>query len=327
MLEHRKALLIGINRYPGPYALSYCVDDSKALEELLKWNDGADESPNFRTENHNNCEDAVEAINAIKKLFEDKEASTVLFYFAGHGYIDANNNGEIIFPHNITKKSLYYGIKMDDIMKIVSKSRIQNKIIILDCCNRGIIGNSETENNQVRLPDGCAIFASCHPNQNSIEDSEKKHGVFSDLLINALKGDAANFLGEITVGGLYAYIDRFIEISEQRPTFKSNISTYVSIRNVAPKVPFSRMRAGLRLFKEYNYCFPLSPEYEFSSYVNVNPEVAKKYPKCVTFQLLQDLQKIGFVEPVDEDFMYFAAMNSKSCRLTTLGKIYWEKFK
>lgn len=131
-------------------------------------------------------------------------------------------------------------------------------------------------------------------------------------------------MGEITVGGLYAYIDRFIEISEQRPTFKSNISTYVSIRNVAPKVPFSRMRAGLRLFKTDNYCFPLSPEYEPTTYAI--PEESKN-TKCENFRLLQDLQKIGFVEPVDEDFMYFAAMNSKSCRLTTLGKIYWEKFK
>jgi len=33
------------------------------------------------------------------------------------------------------------------------------------------------------------------------------------------------------------------------------------------------------------------------------------------------------VVPVDEEFMYFAAMNSKSCRLTELGYHYWRLIK
>ena len=41
------------------------------------------------------------------------------------------------------------------------------------------------------------------------------------------------------------------------------------------------------------------------------------------FQTLQKLTSIGFVEPVDEDHMYFAAMNQKACRLTAIGKYYW----
>ena len=32
---------------------------------------------------------------------------------------------------------------------------------------------------------------------------------------------------------------------------------------------------------------------------------------------------VGLVVPVDEEHMYFAAMNSKSCRLTKLGAHYW----
>ena len=30
------------------------------------------------------------------------------------------------------------------------------------------------------------------------------------------------------------------------------------------------------------------------------------------------------VVPVDEDHMYYAAINSKSCRLTALGAQYWQ---
>ncbi|MCC3403956.1 caspase family protein, partial [Eubacterium callanderi] len=35
-------------------------------------------------------------------------------------------------------------------------------------------------------------------------------------------------------------------------------------------------------------------------------------------------ESVGLIEPVDEEHMYFAAMNSKSCRLTPLGLHYWK---
>lgn len=41
------------------------------------------------------------------------------------------------------------------------------------------------------------------------------------------------------------------------------------------------------------------------------------------FKLLQKLQSIGFVKPINEEFMYFAAMHSTGCQLTELGKYYW----
>ena len=45
--------------------------------------------------------------------------------------------------------------------------------------------------------------------------------------------------------------------------------------------------------------------------------------KVKTFKLLQEYVKIGLVVPVDEEHMYYAAMNSKSCRLTAIGYLYW----
>ena len=41
------------------------------------------------------------------------------------------------------------------------------------------------------------------------------------------------------------------------------------------------------------------------------------------FSDLQKLEGIGLVVPVGEEHMYFAAMNSKSCALTSMGKQYW----
>jgi len=39
-------------------------------------------------------------------------------------------------------------------------------------------------------------------------------------------------------------------------------------------------------------------------------------------KLLQKFERVGLVEPVDEEHMYFAAMHSKACRLTPLGLYY-----
>ena len=40
--------------------------------------------------------------------------------------------------------------------------------------------------------------------------------------------------------------------------------------------------------------------------------------------MVQMLASVGLVESVDTDHMYFAAMESKSCRLTVLGAHYWK---
>ena len=54
--------------------------------------------------------------------------------------------------------------------------------------------------------------------------------------------------------------------------------------------------------------------------------IIEPYADKDNVKILKDLQKyvsIGLVQPVDEDHMYYAAMHSKSCRLTPLGKHFW----
>ena len=35
------------------------------------------------------------------------------------------------------------------------------------------------------------------------------------------------------------------------------------------------------------------------------------------------MEGVGLIVPVGEEHMYYAVMNSKSCRLTALGAQYW----
>ena len=66
--------------------------------------------------------------------------------------------------------------------------------------------------------------------------------------------------------------------------------------------------------------FALDPEYEPES-DNPSQEKTKK------FAILQKFNRVNLVVPVGEEHMYFAAMNSKSCKLTDLGKHYWKLVK
>lgn len=54
------------------------------------------------------------------------------------------------------------------------------------------------------------------------------HGVFTDLLLQALQGGAANITGQITPGSVYAYIDQALGEWKQKPIFKTNIKRFIS---------------------------------------------------------------------------------------------------
>jgi hypothetical protein len=74
------------------------------------------------------------------------------------------------------------------------------------------------------------------------------------------------------------------------------------------------------LFVDPSQEFELDPSYEPDS-GNPNEDNVKK------FRLLQKYNRVNLVLPVGEEHMYYAAMNSKSCKLTVLGIHYWNLIK
>ena len=156
------------------------------------------------------------------------------------------------------------------------------------------------------------------------------HGIFTEQLCEALRGGAADFLGNITMGGVYAYIDRAFGAWGQRPIFKTNVTEFAPIKTVTPDVPLSEILRITDLFDTDDTAIHLDPSFEFTNDPNEEHKVVEPYAKkenVEKFKTLQKLQSIGFVKPVGEDHMYFAAMNSKTCVLTELGKYYWRLVK
>ena len=70
------------------------------------------------------------------------------------------------------------------------------------------------------------------------------------------------------------------------------------------------------LFPDRGFEFKVDPTYEPTS-GQTNEANAEK------FRILQKYNRLNLVVPVGAEHMYYAAMDSKSCKLTILGEHYW----
>lgn len=306
----RKALVVGIDDYPGGAKLKGCINDARTVAELLDKN--ADGSPNFEVKLFITVRTKAELKSVILDTFNDSDDDVSLFYFSGHGNV--NDTGGYIVTPDFSRNDV--GISMDELLKMVGLSRARHKIVILDCCHAGAMGAPALLGNSAAfLEQGIIILASSRSTESSVESNGQ--GVFTSLLIDALKGGAADIGGEVTPGNIYSYIDRALGSWKQRPVFKANIVRSVNLRKVNPPVSLYELRKIVQYFPEVDKDFPLDPSYEYTTETpneeNIN-----------TFKILRRMQLIGLIEPVGEEYMYWAAVRSKSCRLTGLGSYYWK---
>ncbi|RSK07445.1 Caspase domain protein [Streptococcus oralis] len=315
-----KALVIGIDKYPQ-YPLNGCVNDAIEIASLLKEN--GDGSPNFDVKLELDVTSKSEMLDLLHSLFNEGESDIALFYFSGHGTDELV--GQIVTPDFNGRDA---GVSMNDILYMVNTSQSKNKIIILDCCYSGKLGDfNANKSTDAIIGKGVTILTASNRDEVAIEDGITGHGVFTELLIQGLKGGAADVGGNITPASLYSFVDQSLGAWEQRPLFKTNITGFLPIRTVEAKVSKRVLRKLHQYFVEATSEFPLDPSFEFTNTPEVTHEYKEPYAKeanVAKFKELQLYESVGLIEPVGEEHMYFAAMNSKSCRLTPLGLHYWK---
>ena len=130
------------------------------------------------------------------------------------------------------------------------------------------------------------------PSQQAIE--EKGHGIFTSLLAEALTGAASDLLGQVTPGAIYHYVDQALGSWEQRPIFKTNVTSWTPLRTVppgpgSPAIPRETLRKIVNYFPDPEQEFKLAPDYEFTDPDHDNAKVA----------IFKDLQAFAAVRPGD----------------------------
>lgn len=329
----RRALLVGINDY-GTSAppLSGCVADAWRMFQALSTHQ--DGSQNFECKliaNPGTIHDKamqkakladrdsvrLEARITASLIKEDlhnlftEKADVALFYFAGHGTV--NNLGGYLVSCDYERFNP--GVSMPDLITLANNARADEVVIIIDCCHSGKFGEVPfLGNDHVILREGISILTGTASSQPAVE--ENGGGLFTNVVYEALNGVATDFLGRITVAGLYTFVEQAFGAWKQRPLYKSNVRRMVTLREAAPPLEFDILRKIVDYFPTPDAEHQLDPSYEPS-----DPSSTPEHRKV--FAHLQTMRNKSLVITVDAEHMYYAAMNSKSCKLTALGRYYW----
>jgi len=306
----RRALIVGIDDYPEA-PLTGCVNDANRMADILA--NHYDGSPNFGCQRLLSPPAKVTRTilkQRIEHLFRD-EAEVALLYFSGHG--TANNLGGFLVTQNA--EAYDEGVAMTDVLTLTNKSRVREVIIILDCCQSGAFGQLPAINNTAALlREGVSVLTASRESQAAVEIGGE--GLFTALVCVALEGGAADLVGDVTVAAIYSYVDQALGPWDQRPLFKSHVSKLLKVRRATPRIEPSVLRDLPTIFKSPTEELRLDPSYEPAA----EPRDADHEK---TFQSLQKYNRVGLVVPVGATDMYYAAMNSKSCKLTPRGRFYW----
>jgi len=314
----RKALVVGINHYEHCSSLYGCVGDAHGVKNVLERN--SDGTVNFGVKLLTGTGPADLVLHSelreqIRELFSDS-SETALFYFAGHGHIEVTG-GYLLASDSCAGNE---GIPLSDVLTFANQSKVRNKIIVLDSCHSGIAGERPTTPTSAELTEGLTILTASTADQYASEQNGA--GVFTTLFIDALMGTAGNLVGDVTPGSVYAHIDQSLGPWDQRPVFKTNVKSFVSLRKVQPSISLPDLQRITEFFPSPGFVFHLDPSFEPERGINdlsipsPNPENNAK------FAILQNYRSVNLVVPIDAPHMWHAAMWSKGCKLTVLGEHY-----
>jgi hypothetical protein len=307
----KRALLIGIDEYDNVSSLRGCVNDVTVAAPLVSRHENGD--PNFDCRTRTSSTGGVDrdALLAEFDTLLGGGADVSLCYFAGHG------QGSAADVAIVTKDGTAGtpGIALSEIMARIVASDVREVILILDCCFAGAAGGVPQLGADASLRKGLSILAASRGDQASSETAAGR-GVFSTLVCGGLEGGAADVLGRVTVAGLYSYLDESFGPWEQRPVFKANVERLHELRRCQPAVPLGELRLLPDIFPEAGNELALDRSYEPTE----EPHDAAHEK---VFGTLQKYRAAKLVVPISEEHLYWAAMRTKSCRLTPLGQHYW----
>lgn len=317
----RRALVAGLDYYEHIGSLHGAVNDAYSVKAVLERNaDGTRNfvQPKLLTSTGPGADLTRHALrSAVEELFRD-EAEIALFYFAGHGYIDGAG-GYLCGSDASTGDD---GLALSDVVTFANNSPASNRVIILDSCHGGVAGNNPSGVQLAEIKEGVTILTASAANQYAME--ENGSGIFTGLLVDALNGAAANLVGDVTPGGVYAHVDQSLGPWSQRPIFKTNVKEFVSLRQADAPIELDKLHKLTELFASPEMEIQLDPSYEPERTPAGEGAVPPPDPvKTAEFAVLQSLVRVNLVRPVGAPHMWHAAMESKSCELTVLGQHYW----
>ena len=227
-------LSVGINKYQNSsYDLNYALADAQAItQKLVEQNKGI-----FKAIHKTEIYDTEATRGNILKGFKNiiakaKPDDVFVFYYAGHGTIDEENDGAFfLVPTDVTKlygdseQLLKKCISFEELEKNLTLVKAQKQIVLMDACHSGAAvakmktrGAASDEKAIVTLArsSGVVVLASSGSQQFATEFEDLHHGTFTFSLLEALDGKADRGDGQVTINEIKLYMDdRVPELTKQ----------------------------------------------------------------------------------------------------------------
>jgi len=320
----RRALLVGINHYDHMAELTWCIDDVLALRQVLEYHEN--HARNFFCHTLLGSQSATDALNtpynrervtfstlriALKELFAFEEM--VLFYFSGHGYPTENG----VFLVTQDGNSALPGIPLNDILEMANEAPAREVLLLIDSCYSGALGEPDQVGNiaNLYLRPGVTLLAASRSDQRALETNGR--GLFTSLVVGALKGGASDVRGQVSAAAIYAYVEQALGPWDQRPIYKSNATQLSPIRYCTPDIEDDELRRLPQLFPRPDHQYYLDPSYEVTRSEAIPEHIG-------IFKIFKRYQVARLLRPALDSDLYFAAIRKHPVELTPMGQFYWQ---
>jgi WD40 repeat protein/uncharacterized caspase-like protein/energy-coupling factor transporter ATP-binding protein EcfA2 len=220
--------LVGVNQYQDEKSLpslQYSALDCQGLGEALT--EATESFPAREIILHHDFATHKPNIAQVRDTLQHivstaKPQDTILFYFSGHGILEASTQQVVLcLTDTYTDKLLETGLPLQELLQCLGQCAASQQLVWLDACHSG--GMTLRGADKVTLPNpstqlvqvlrkkaaqsqGFYALLSCDQTQQSWEFPELGHGVFTYYLMRGLRGEAADFQGVIEADALYQYV-------------------------------------------------------------------------------------------------------------------------
>ena len=224
----RRALLCACSDYRDPSftPLKFPLNDIEELKRLLGEPDlcGFEDIEVLTNPGRGQAHEAVERLTA-----DSGQDDLILFYFSGHGKLA--QDGSVSLVLNDTKENRLHstGLLDDQLRVLFNASRARQRVIILDCCYSGAVGEEgfkrasgdavEAMAHQIK---GTFVLAASTKFQPAMECAETRGSAFTSCLVEGVRTGAAaeKESGCVTLAKLGEYLAREVPLrSNQQPKF------------------------------------------------------------------------------------------------------------
>ena len=213
-------IVVGINDYQNKsMSLNYAMADATSFKEEVE-KDARSIIANIKTYFvSNNTADKTGITNAFKQVQQTAKAQDVfIFYYAGHGVIGKDKEFYLVPTDvsdlkNVQTELEQKGIASKLLQQYAIDIQAQKQLFILDACQSAgafekLLSNDGDQQKSLAVvarSTGTHWMAASGAMQFANEFSSLGHGVFTYVLLQALKGEAANNK-MITVNGLKNFL-------------------------------------------------------------------------------------------------------------------------